>query len=235
MLTLLRWVSKKIWPTSGELRVLLLGLDGSGKSTLHRALQQHVFGGKKAAAAEGDIEEGGGAAAAYRPTTGQSVAKGAAQGRMWCVTDVGGGERQRRAWSNYFADAHFVAWLVDTSTPARLDESARCFKAVLDDPALEHCPVCIVPTKHNVAAGLPAQRLTVAQISEAFGVAALTASRDCTVLAVGSSAEAAQPPSDTGAHTVATALMNWLATTAKTSARMQLRAQTVARLIAEAM
>lgn len=200
---MLRWTVKKLWPTRGDTRVLLLGLDGGGKTAVFRALQRTVFSGKKNPASE---EDDGGESAAYRPTTGQSVARGAAHGRSWCVTDVGGSERSRRAWANYLPDANYVAWVA--SATDRVEESARCFRALVEDPAMESCPVCVVPTRTADAA----QRQALAA---AFGDGVAVLECD------GSPASAAD------------ALAKWLAATAKTSPLVQRRTETIARLQAE--
>jgi hypothetical protein len=150
MLTLARYAYKKLFPTQAELRVLLLGLDGSGKSALQSELQWRVFartgGGGSKKIADEEAEEG---ADAYKPTLGSAVvAKGKYGGVAWCVTDIGGREKQRRAWANYHADTHFLVWCVDASSAPygrpRVTESIELLRDTLADDQLAHCPLCVL-------------------------------------------------------------------------------------------
>lgn len=211
MLTLARYALKTVFPTQAELRVLLLGLDGGGKSLLHREIQRTVFlqlkNTEKYGAASPDDEEG------YRPTMGSAVvARGKHGGIGWSVTDVGGREKQRRAWENYFGDTHFVVWCVDASADhggrGRIGESAEVMHATLEkNDQLAHCPVCVVVRG--------ADESCKGEIARAFDV---EGDHDFGILW--------EHEMGTGAG-VGSAVASWLVSTAKTGRRMALRRELV--------
>lgn len=101
LLTVLRKIQRK----EKQARVLILGLDSAGKSTLvAQALGQ-------------PLEE-------VSPTLGFQIKTLEYDGLHLNIWDVGGQQSIRPFWHNYFEKTDFLVWVVDVSAVDRLD-SAR--------------------------------------------------------------------------------------------------------------
>lgn len=110
----------------GELTMLVIGLDNSGKSTLTLALS-------------GDMDP------FVVPTVGFSapIKKKGLHGADVTFYDLGGGMRIRGVWPNYFADVHGVVYVVDASDRARLKESADELANALSHPMIVGKPLLV--------------------------------------------------------------------------------------------
>jgi ADP-ribosylation factor-like protein 13B len=111
---------------SGELTLLVIGLDNSGKSTLTLALN-------------GDMDP------FVVPTVGFSapIKKKGLHGADVTFYDLGGGMRIRGVWPNYFADVHGVLYVVDASDKNRLKESADELTSALSHPMIVGKPLLV--------------------------------------------------------------------------------------------
>lgn len=109
----------------GELTLLVIGLDNSGKSTLTAAIN-------------GDLDP------FVVPTVGFAAP---VKKRMFDVDlvfyDLGGGARIRGVWPNYFADVHGVVYVVDAADGGRLSESAHEMQQALLHPMVVGKPVLV--------------------------------------------------------------------------------------------
>ena len=108
-------VLRKLRRREREMRVLVLGLDNAGKTTLVAALR-------------GDAPLDGGGGADIAPTVGfriDTLQLGAYQLHVW---DVGGQRALRTYWRNYFEHTDGLVFVVDAADPARWPE------ALVDDP-----------------------------------------------------------------------------------------------------
>jgi len=107
----------------GELVILVIGLDNSGKTTLSLAI-------------------GGDPDPFVVPTVGFSApVKRAVHGARLTLYDLGGGATIRGVWPTYFADVHGVIYVVDAADPARLAESAAELKTALLHPMVVGKPL----------------------------------------------------------------------------------------------
>lgn len=108
LLTVLRKRQRK----ASQARVLLLGLDNAGKSTLvARALGR-------------DLQE-------VHPTFGFQIETLQHGGLTLNVWDVGGQQSLRPYWHNYFEKTDLLMWVVDATALERLPACARELHAVL--------------------------------------------------------------------------------------------------------
>lgn len=55
--------------------------------------------------------------------------------------DLGGGKKIRGIWKNYFAEVYGVVYVVDSSTPDRMEEAQNTLKEVLEHPHVSGKPV----------------------------------------------------------------------------------------------
>lgn len=93
-----------------EIRVLTLGLDNSGKTTIIRKMLGE------------DVEE-------VSPTMGFQINSITYKDYTLNVWDIGGQTSLRNFWSNYFDKTNVVIWVVDSASLERLDEAYQELKA----------------------------------------------------------------------------------------------------------
>ncbi|XP_026791911.1 ADP-ribosylation factor-like protein 14 [Pangasianodon hypophthalmus] len=141
-----------------DARILLLGLDGAGKSTLlfklkYNELFQTV------------------------PTIGFNVEMMEAKQNRKKVTltvwDVGGQEKMRTHWKNYYQDTAGLLFTVDCWDRRRLDEARRELERVLKNEHLRGLPVVVLANKQDKEGALTATELT-----EAFNLRKMCSDRD---------------------------------------------------------
>jgi len=99
-----RWIVDRI--VKREMRILMLGLDNSGKTSI---LYQLKLGQPKRTV----------------PTIGFNVETLEYKNIAFTVWDVGGQEKLRALWRHYFAATQALIFVVDSSDRARLSESAE--------------------------------------------------------------------------------------------------------------
>ncbi|VDN13768.1 unnamed protein product [Dibothriocephalus latus] len=96
-------ILKKLKQKEKEIRVLILGLDNAGKTTIVKK-----FNGE-------DI-------ATIAPTLGFTIQTLEYMGYKLNVWDVGGQRSLRSYWRNYFETTDALIWVVDSSDRPRLDD-----------------------------------------------------------------------------------------------------------------
>lgn len=121
----------KIKQKEREARVLLLGLDGSGKSTcLKRLLKESLS----------DVS----------PTMGfdiRTLAWGDIRLNVW---DIGGQETIRAYWRNYFEETDAVLWVVDSGDRERLEICRNALREVLREDAMMGASVLVFANKQDL-------------------------------------------------------------------------------------
>jgi len=115
-------------------RVLLLGLDNAGKTTLVGALVR-------------------GAVGAYAPTAKPNPQSFLLGGVNVTMIDMGGHAEARRLWEDYMCGIHGVVFLVDAaSTEARLMEAKAELHKLLTTDALRGVPMLVMGSKIDLPA-----------------------------------------------------------------------------------
>lgn len=141
-----------------EARVLLLGLDSAGKSTLLYKLKY----------SESVITV---------PTIGFNVEMIEAkkkQGKVHLtVWDVGGQRNMRHHWKSFHQDTAGLVFVVDSSDRRRLDEARRELEHTLRSELLRGRPVVVLANKQDVNGAA-----TVTEITELFNLKKVCAHRD---------------------------------------------------------
>lgn len=141
-----------------DARILLLGLDGAGKSVLLVRLKYDEF-------------------FQTVPTIGFNVEMMEAKQNRRKITltvwDVGGQENMRRYWKNYYEDTAGLLFAVDCWDRARLDEARQELERVLKNKHLKGLPVVILANKQDKEGAL-----TTTELTEAFNLNKTCSNRD---------------------------------------------------------
>ncbi|OHT15818.1 ADP-ribosylation factor-like protein 2 [Tritrichomonas foetus] len=122
---------KKLKTQDREIRVLLLGLEGSGKTTV-----AHAFANEKI---ETDLS----------PTNGFEIHKFEHQNHQIHIWDIGGSPPNRAFWRNYFDSTDVILWTIDSADPSKFEESKRELENCLQNDRLFGVPVVLIATKQD--------------------------------------------------------------------------------------
>jgi ADP-ribosylation factor-like protein 3 len=98
-----------------EARLLVLGLDNSGKTTILKTLSDE------------DITH-------IMPTKGFNIKNLAHEGFKLTVWDVGGQKALRTYWGNYFSGTDALIYVIDSADKKRLNESGQELQKLLEVP-----------------------------------------------------------------------------------------------------
>merc|ERR1719248_525648 len=137
LLTLLR----KLKRSDNEARILVLGLDNSGKTTILKKLSEE------------DISH-------VMPTQGFNVKSLVQDGFKLNVWDIGGQKTIRPYWSNYFEASDALIYVIDSSDRRRLEESGAELRELLADDKLAAIPLLIFANKQDLLQATPAEEIT---------------------------------------------------------------------------
>ncbi|MBN3303512.1 ADP-ribosylation factor-like protein 11 [Amia ocellicauda] len=123
-------------------RVLLLGLDSSGKSTLLYKVKR-----------DQTVETS--------PTIGFNVEMLELENQvtltMW---DVGGQGQMRTNWRHYLEDCDILVFVVDGADASRLDEAKKALKQVLNDENMNKVPLLVLANKKDLPNSLTIQDIS---------------------------------------------------------------------------
>ena len=116
-----------------EPRILILGLDNAGKTTILKKLASE--------------EEGAGAPEG--PTQGFNIKTLSLEGRSAKLCDLGGQRSLREYWQDYYQNTDCLMYVVDSSDQRRLEEAHESFKDVL--AGVPNVPVLVFANKQDLA------------------------------------------------------------------------------------
>ncbi|KAL5285081.1 ARL3 family protein [Megaselia abdita] len=137
LLTLLR----KIRPnTDKEARILLIGLDNAGKTTLLKQL------------ASEEVTQ-------VTPTAGFNIKSVAAEGFKLNVWDIGGQDKIRAYWRNYFENTDMLIYVIDCTDRNRLSETGDELLSILSDERLRGVPLLVFANKQDLPTAMSASEV----------------------------------------------------------------------------
>uniref|UniRef100_A0A665WAB9 ADP-ribosylation factor-like protein 3 n=1 Tax=Echeneis naucrates TaxID=173247 RepID=A0A665WAB9_ECHNA len=118
-----------------EVRLLLLGLDNAGKTTLLKQMSAE------------DINH-------ITPT--QSVQSSGFKLNVW---DIGGQRKIRPYWRNYFENTDVLIYVIDSSDRKRFEETSLELAELLEEEKLAAVPLLIFANKQDLMTATPASEL----------------------------------------------------------------------------
>merc|ERR1711988_763034 len=127
LLSLLRKLKK----SETEVRILMLGLDNSGKTSILKRLSDE------------DITH-------IMPTQGFNIKSLLHEGFKLNVWDIGGQKTIRPYWKNYFENTDALIYVVDSSDRRRLEEAAAELAELLEEDKLGGIPVLVFANKQDL-------------------------------------------------------------------------------------
>jgi GTP-binding protein SAR1 len=131
-------------------RILFLGLDNAGKTTLLGRLatdQIHT----------------------YRPTFNPNIEELVLGGVRVKTIDMGGHEEARRLWKEYFAKIDGVVFIVDAAARERIADAKKELDALLQAEELASTPFVVMGNKIDMPTALSEE-----QLKQALGLSNLT-------------------------------------------------------------
>eukprot|EP01012_Entosiphon_sulcatum_P005007 TRINITY_DN1211_c0_g1_i1.p1 TRINITY_DN1211_c0_g1~~TRINITY_DN1211_c0_g1_i1.p1 ORF type:complete len:191 (+),score=27.81 TRINITY_DN1211_c0_g1_i1:24-575(+) len=129
-----------------DARILMLGLDAAGKTTILYKLRLNEL-----------IQT--------MPTIGFNVETVQYKNINFMIWDVGGQDKLRRLWRHYFENIDALIYVVDTNDRARIQLSADELHRLMDEPALAEATLLVLANKQD----LP-QALSVSECVKKLGL-----------------------------------------------------------------
>jgi len=125
---------------STEKRILMLGLDAAGKTTIIYKLQL------------GEVVH-------TIPTIGFNVETISYKNVDFTVWDVGGQNKIRPLWRHYYRGTDALIWVVDASDKDRIEESKEEMHTVLNDHELRDAKILVFANKQDLPGAVRSQKL----------------------------------------------------------------------------
>jgi len=136
-------VFSKIWQRMlgpKEMRILMLGLDAAGKTTiLYRLKLSEVV--------------------TTIPTVGFNVETVEYKNINFTVWDVGGQDKIRKLWRYYYEGTDGLIFVVDSSDRDRIQDAQEELHRMLAEPELEKAALLVLANKQDLANAMPANEV----------------------------------------------------------------------------
>ncbi|KAJ1296850.1 hypothetical protein BS78_01G333800 [Paspalum vaginatum] len=124
--------------TKDELRVLILGVDKAGKTTLLEKLKSMYLNG------EGLPPD------RVVPTVGLNIGRIEDANAKLVFWDLGGQVGLRTIWEKYYEEAHAIIYVIDAATASSFEDSKSALEKVIRHEHLKGAPLLIVANKQDV-------------------------------------------------------------------------------------
>lgn len=134
-----------------EHKVLILGVDGSGKTTILERMK-NLFLGLEMLPKEKIF-----------PTVGLNLASIELPKAKLVFRDLGGEKSLRSIWDKYYSDVNAIVFVIDASNTQRLSESELVFESLTLNPQLLRLPFLVLLNKQDLGPSI-----TLTEIEPAF-------------------------------------------------------------------
>ncbi|CAH9136852.1 unnamed protein product [Cuscuta epithymum] len=131
---------------NSEMRVVMLGLDAAGKTTILYKL--HI-----------------GEVLSTVPTIGFNVEKVQYKNCIFTVWDVGGQEKLRPLWRHYFNNTDGLIYVVDSLDRERIGNAKQEFQTIIGDPFMLNAIILIFANKQDLRGAM-----TTTEVCEGLGL-----------------------------------------------------------------
>ncbi|XP_020572235.1 ADP-ribosylation factor-like protein 2 [Phalaenopsis equestris] len=131
LLTIIRKIKRK----EKEMRILMVGLDNSGKTTIV-------------------LKINGEDTSIISPTLGFNIKTIKYQKYVLNIWDVGGQKTIRSYWRNYFEQTDGLVWVVDSSDVRRMDDCRMELENLLKEERLAGASLLILANKQDIQSAL---------------------------------------------------------------------------------
>ena len=128
-------ILKKVKQKEQEVRLLILGLDNAGKTTVMKKISGE------------DIHE-------ISPTVGFNIKSLEYKGYVLNIWDVGGQKTIRTYWRNYFEQTDGIIWVVDSVDRFRLQECRQQLRDILAQEKLAGASLLVFANKQDLGGAL---------------------------------------------------------------------------------
>merc|ERR1712156_1089856 len=128
-------MGKSLFAGMPDQRILMLGLDAAGKSTI--LYKMH-----------------GGETLQTIPTIGFNVETVEYKNIRFTMWDVGGQDKIRPLWRHYFIGTDALIWVMDSTDTMRMEESKEHMLSVLQDEELRGAKVLVYANKQDLPGAL---------------------------------------------------------------------------------
>ncbi|XP_063976484.1 ADP-ribosylation factor-like protein 2 isoform X1 [Diachasmimorpha longicaudata] len=142
-------VLKKLKQKEKEMRILMLGLDNAGKTTILKRIVGEPID-------------------TISPTVGFNIKTLEHQGCKLNIWDVGGQKSLRSYWRNYFESTDGLIWVVDSADKRRLEDCKVELYKLLQEERLQGASLLILANKQDLPGALSSAE--IAEVLELAGI-----------------------------------------------------------------
>lgn len=119
-----------------EVRILMLGLDGAGKTTILYKFKLGEY-------------------VRTVPTIGFNIETVMFKNLSFTVWDVGGQDKIRHLWRQYMVNAQGLIFVLDSCDKERMKAAKQELDKLMSDPALEDVKLLVLANKHDISSAIP--------------------------------------------------------------------------------
>ena len=162
-----------------KIKVVLLGLDGAGKTTIVTHLDSKAFvPSSTASSTNRDTDEetketdSNVQGTWILPTSGMRLHRFRRSGMKWELWDMSGRSKFRSLWASLFQSAHALVFVVDTSNVLRLGVVQREFKKILANQIIRkrRTPILVLLNKGDHATENGQRHINILELEGALGI-----------------------------------------------------------------
>ena len=146
-------IAKMFGWSATPVRVLMIGLDAAGKTTILYKLKL-------------------GEVVSSIPTVGFNVEEVQYKNLNFTVWDVGGQDRIRKLWKHYYTGTDVLIYVVDSNDNERMNEAREELEKVMRDSELQNATLLIYANKQDLPNAVP-----VARVAEKMNLSSLKVKR----------------------------------------------------------